>query len=245
MRRSPARLRLHHERRAGPRGRVQDRAGIDPSGCGGVHSTICRTPATTAGTTVMHDGRRVHGPSAGHVAAHGGERPDDLAEPDPVTFVPPFGRQLPAVEVVQPRDQRVERASKFCRCVGLGPLELLVPLTMPASRGRRRRTVGRARSGRGRPSRTRWRIPRTVSVTVGSLSNLEARAAPPARAGRGARALRTPRGPREVRALAAEGACRSGRGPVANEQDPAAHADRERGRDQHAEGQQERRSVDP
>ena len=28
-------------------------AGIEPSGCGGVHSTICRTPATTAGTTVM------------------------------------------------------------------------------------------------------------------------------------------------------------------------------------------------
>ena len=29
-------------------------AGIDPSGCGGVQSTIRSTPATTAGTTVMH-----------------------------------------------------------------------------------------------------------------------------------------------------------------------------------------------
>ncbi len=28
-------------------------AGIEPSGCGGVQSTIRSTPATTAGTTVM------------------------------------------------------------------------------------------------------------------------------------------------------------------------------------------------
>ncbi len=45
--------RLGDERRARLPGGVQDGRGIDPSGCGGVHSTISRTPATTAGTTVM------------------------------------------------------------------------------------------------------------------------------------------------------------------------------------------------
>ena len=130
--------------------------GIEPSGCGGVHSTICAHAGDDRGHDRHADRRRVHRAAAGDVAADARERADDLAEADAVALLPPLGRELAAVEVVQARDQRVERGAELGRRLALRPDRTPRRSTMQRSRGRRRRTAGRARSGRGRPrSRTR------------------------------------------------------------------------------------------
>ena len=84
-------------------------AGTEPSACGGVHRTLVSTPATTAGTTVMHTDEGYTARPPGHVAADGAQRPDDLAEGHAVALVGPLAGELPGVQVVQAFDQGVER----------------------------------------------------------------------------------------------------------------------------------------
>ena len=146
------------------------------------------------------------------------------------------------MEVVQPRDQRVERAAEVCRCVGFGPGELVVP----DDQGRE---VGAVEPLGQLDQDGVALIPDALKDPADGLGNggvaLEPRRLEPLPP---LAQVEEPEHSGPLEALVMVRALGRGRGgvadpderPVANEQDPAAHADRERGRDQHAECQQER-----
>jgi hypothetical protein len=107
--------RLHDRRRASSFRRVQDER-VD-------RSIRARRRAyhdlPDAGDECRHDGhrdrRRVHRSTARDVAPDRPERRHAFAEPDAVTFVPPFNGQLPCVQIDQSLHEPIDRRAKLHR----------------------------------------------------------------------------------------------------------------------------------